>query len=110
MANLSMTIGSWRQFQLTVTKNGAVVDLTGIQSLTFTALTPWGSQVVSWGLGTGVTVSVPSTSGIAILTVSPAMLAGIAPILNAPYNWALVDSLGFPTLDLDTGTMTFMAP
>ena len=109
MANLSMTIGDYRQFQLAVTKNGAPVDLTGIQTLAFQLQRGNGAVLATWGLGGGVAVSSPASAGIAILSVTPAMLAGFVPV-NAAYIWSLVDAVGNPTLVLDTGSMSLTLP
>lgn len=123
MADLVLTIGSTTAFQVAVTKNGAPVDLTGITSLSFVVqrtVGPAGYQLASWGLsGGGVIVQSPATAGIAVVTVTAAMLTWLQSPLpprlsladtQLEYTWSLVDALGNPTLDVDSGTMTLVAP
>jgi hypothetical protein len=111
MAHLRMTIGSQRQFQIAVTKAGLAVDLTGIQTLTITLTTLTGQLFAQWGLGSGVVVSSPATLGLAVLTVTPAMLAQFTgPYYQTRYQWSLVDALGIPSLDVERGAFDFYAP
>jgi hypothetical protein len=106
MAALEMTAGDSRQFQLTVTKSGQPVDLTGVQALTFTLQHVGGVVAATWPLGAGVTVNSPSTAGLATLTVTPSMTAFATTFLQLYYTWSLVDSLGNVTQALDMGTFT----
>lgn len=106
MANLSMTTGDTQQFQCNVFKNGAPVDLTGIQSLTFKLQQTGGSVLATWGLGSGVTVSSPATDGIAILTVNAAMLSWATGNHTLTYTWSMVDAIGDVTGNLESGTFS----
>ena len=106
MANLSMTCGDSRTFQLAVTIEDAPVDLTGVQVLEFVLSRAGGAVVARWGLGSGVTVPSPAT-GVALLTVTPSMTAFARNnYLSLAYAWRLVDVLGNVTGALDTGGFT----
>jgi hypothetical protein len=109
-APLSMTIGDYRQFQLSVTKASSPVDLTGVQSLTFTLQASGGGVVAQWGLGTGVAVQSPASAGIAVLSVTPSMLSWATGYRQLSYTWSLVDSLGNPTQALDSGPFALTPP
>ena len=112
MANLSMNIGDYRQFQLAVTLAGQPANLTGIEALTFTLRSPIGSGggvVAAWGLGSGVVVTNAGV-GIAVLSVTPGMTSFAVPNTTYIYNWSLVDSLGNPTQAIDTGTFLLTLP
>jgi hypothetical protein len=110
MAAILMTIGDYRQFQLAVTKLGQPVDLTGVQELTFTLQRTGGVVLAQWPLGGGVVVSSPPTAGLAVLTVTPAMLAWATADQTLRYSWSLIDSLGNPTLNLENGTLQLVLP
>jgi hypothetical protein len=103
MANLGMTAGDYVQFQVNVTRSGAALDITGAQELTLTLQDYAGNVRAQWGIGTGVTITAPA-SGIATLTVTPAMTAFATSDLSLLYTWSFIDVNGFPTLRLEQGT------
>ena len=109
MANLSMTIGAYQQFQIVVTKSGAPVDLTGIASLTFTIQLPNGTVLATWGLGTGITNPNPTT-GVALLTVTPPMTAFATGYISALYTTSMADAFGNPTPAMEQGTFSLTPP
>jgi hypothetical protein len=105
-----MTIGDYRQFQLAVTSGGQPVDLTDVEELSFVLQTVGGVEVARWPLGGGVVVSSPATAGIAVLTVTPAMLAWASGYQSLKYTWSYVDGNGNPTLALEQGTFALIPP
>jgi len=109
-ATLRMTIGDYRQFELTVKKFGVIQDLAGIQSLNFKLQNEAGVEVANWGLGSGVVVQSPTTNGQAILSITPAMLVWATQTMGLTYTWSLVDSIGNPTLVLERGAMYLTLP
>ena len=110
MATLLMTIGDSRSFQVAVTKAGVAQDLAGIASLKFTIQSAGGTVLAQWGLGTGVVVSAPTTAGLAVLTVTPTMLAWATQEQTLKYTWSLVDASGNVTQALDTGVLNLTLP
>lgn len=109
MTALIMSIGDYRQFQLTVTDGGLPYDLTGIEAITCTLQTTDGTVEAVWGLGTGVEVS-NALGGLAILTVTPAMTSFATSWLTLSYAWGLVDSSGNPYQRIETGTFQLVPP
>ena len=109
MANLSMTIGAYQQFQIVVTKSGQPVDLTGIVSLDFVIQAVGGKELARWGLGSGITNTAPTT-GIALLTVTPAMTAWASGFISALYTTSMSDAFGNPTPAMEQGTFSLTPP
>lgn len=110
MANLTQTIGDYRQYQVTITKNGVPVDLTGAQELNFTLQLSGGDIFATFGLGTEVTIPSPTT-GVGIVTITPAAQSSwIVQNYSLIYTWSLVDEFGNPSLAVDTGTFTLTPP
>ena len=105
MANLQMTIGAYQQFQIVVTKGGVPVDLTGVAALTFSVYLPNGTVLATWGLGTGITNPNPTT-GVALLTVTPAMTSWASSFIQALYTTGMQDAFGNPTPEMEQGTFS----
>ena len=78
-------------------------------TLNFILRRPGGATAYTWGLGTGVAVT-DAENGLAVLTVTPTMLAAETEPSNMTYHWNLVDGSGNPTLALDTGTLALSLP
>lgn len=109
MANLGMTAGDYAQFQVNVTRFGVPLDITSAQELTFTLQDYAGNVRAQWGLGTGVAIT-NAAGGVGVLTVTPTMTAFATTDLSLLYTWSYVDSSGFPTLKMESGTFPLTLP
>jgi hypothetical protein len=109
MATIQMTAGDYVQFQLTVTRGGGTVDLTGAQSLDFVVQDAGGVELARWALGSGVVITDP-THGVAVLTVTPAMTAFATTFVTGRYTWSLVDASGNPTQAIEQGVFQITLP
>ena len=109
MADLNMTIGDTRQFRVSVSIEGAPLDLTGVQALTFTLERTGGSVVARWGIGSGVAIPSPAT-GQALLTVTAAMLSWASGYMSLRYYWSLTDAFGNVTGVLESGSFQLAPP
>lgn len=104
MGPLLMTIGDYRQFQVSVTLNSSPYDLSGVEGLTFTLQRTGGTVVAEWPIGGGVVLTNP-TAGIATLTITPSMLWWASGWQTLQYFWGLVDGSGNPSQIVEVGIM-----
>ncbi len=97
--NLEITRGdTGRQYQVAVMIDGAPADLTGLLGLDFVAASNSPPLRIVSSLGSGVTVNVDPTTGLAIISNLGALTA---PFPNRPismrWNWVLTDAAGNET-------------
>jgi hypothetical protein len=114
---LTITIGDFKEFTITVTKGGIPVDLTGAEQIAFTLMYPGGSAFAQWTLTGGqIAINSPSTAGVATLTVTPAMLPATLWPLSIPTDLtltgvsSLIDAFGNPTLNASEHNVQLLLP